>query len=340
MLATSAIAALWAGSAIAAKTDRVILRNGDHITGEVKGLSSGKLDYSTDDAGRLSIEWEKVAQVTSPNQFRIELVTGIRHFGRLGASNLDGFIAVYGVRADTLRIEDVVGITPISASFVERLQSYLDVGFTIAKANQATTFSLSGAVAYRGTAYGSQLKFDSYAQGQESVPTTARNSARQTFSWYLSSHWSAAALAQLEQNDELDLDHRFTGGGVMTRVLAHTNRMELTAGAGVVGIQERFSEAAGGESSTGIEGLLALDWSAFRFDSPKLDFSLAFALFPSLSQSGRVRGQGEVRLKYELFKDFHTGILFSDTFDNSPPDESVTKNDYVTTLTIGWSYRR
>ena len=35
-------------------------------------LSRGKLDYSTDDAGRLSIEWTKVAKVTSPNSFHIE----------------------------------------------------------------------------------------------------------------------------------------------------------------------------------------------------------------------------------------------------------------------------
>jgi hypothetical protein len=339
-LALGAALAFGPGLAFAAKTDVVVLRNGDRITGEVKGLTAGKLDYSTDDAGRLSIEWEKVARVTSPQQFQVELGTGARYFGRLGVSNRDGFLVVLYSGVDTLRIESVVEISAINAGFLQRVQSYLDVGFTVAKANQATTFSLSGAAEYRGPAIGAEFKYDSYAQGQESVPTTTRNTARQAVSWYLPRRWSAVAIAQLEQNDELDLDHRFTGGGAMNRVLGRSNQMEFTAGAGLVATQEQFSSAAGSASNTSIEGLLVLNWSAFRFDSPKLDFSTSIALFPSLSQAGRVRGQTEVRLKYELFKDFFAGILFTDTFDSSPPDENTTKNDYVSTLTIGWSYRR
>jgi hypothetical protein len=335
-----AAAALRPGVAFAEKTDIVILRNGDRITGEVKGLAGGKLDYSTDDVGRLSIEWEKVARMTSPQQFQVELGTGVKYFGRLGVSNRDGFLVVLYSGVDTLRIESVVEISPINAGFLQRVTSYLDVGFTLAKANQATTFSLSGSADYRGPAIGGQFKYDSYAQGQETVPTTTRNSVRQTVSWYLPHRWSAVAIAQVEQNEELDLDHRFTGGGAMNRVLSRSNQMELTAGAGLVATQEQFSSEAGSTANTSIEGLVAMNWSAFRFDSPKLDFNTSIGLFPSLTQGGRVRGQTEVRLKYEVFRDFFAGILFSDTFDSRPPDENSTKNDYVTTLTIGWSYRR
>jgi len=341
-LALALAAAATCGSpALAAKTDRLVMRNGDHITGEVKGLAYGKLDYSTDDAGRLSIEWEKVARLTSPFEFQIELGSGVRYFGRLADTGRDGFLVIQKApRTDTLRISDVVVISPISAGFLQRLQSYLDVGLTVAKANQATTFSLSGAAEYRGPSFGSQFKFDSYAQGQESVPTTTRNSARQSFSWYLARRWSAVGIVQLEQNDELDLDHRFTGGGAMSRVLAKSNRSELSVGAGLVGTQEQFSAAGGTTSNSSLEGLLALNSSAFRFDSPKLDFSFSLALFPSITDAGRVRGQGELRLKYELFSDFNAGILFTDTFDSRPPEAGVSKNDYVTTFTIGWSYRR
>jgi uncharacterized protein DUF481 len=339
-IALGVTAACRPGRASAEKTDLVILRNGDRITGEIKALAHGKLDYNTDDAGRLSIEWDKVARITSPHQFEFLLGSGIKYFGRPGIPNRDGVVVVLARAADTLSIPSVVEISPINAAFLERLQSYLDVGLTVAKANQATTFSLSGAADYRGPQLGSQLKFDSYAQGQESVPTTTRNSLRQSFSWYLPSRWSAVGLLQLEQNDELDLDHRFTGGGAMSRALAHTNRMEFSVGGGLVGTQEQFSASTGNTSDTSLEGLLAANWSAFRFDSPKLDFSLSAAFFPSLSQAGRIRGQTEFRLKYELFKDFNAGILFTDTFDSRPPNETASKNDYVTTLTIGWSYRR
>jgi putative salt-induced outer membrane protein YdiY len=186
---------------------------------------------------------------------------------------------------------------------------------------------------------GTQLKVDSYVQGQESVPTTTRNSARQSFSWYLPDRWSVVGIFQAEQNDELDLDHRYSGGGGMSRVLHQTNQMELSTGAGLVVTEEKFSSETGATSETSIEGLLAADWSAFRFDSPKLDFSTTLTLYPSISDAGRLRGQFDLRVKYELFPDFNVGALLTDTFDSRPP-EGASKNDYVTTLTIGWSYRR
>lgn len=325
--------------ALGAKTDILVLRNGDRITGEVKGLGRGKLDYSTDDAGRLSVEWEKVARLTSANSFDIEDSFGRRYFGRLVPSARDGYVVFQNGGADTLSVMSVIGISPINARFVERLSAYLDLGFSLAKANQATTFSVSGKANYRGPTMGSQFALDSYAQGQETVPTTTRNTLRQSVSWYLQRRWSATALVQLEQNEELDLDYRVTGGGAVDHVLRHTNEMELSLGAGLVGTQEQFSSGTRSEKSTSLEGLLTADWDAYHFDSPKLDFNTSVALFPSISQAGRVRGQGEFRLVYEVFKDFNTGIRFTDTFDSRPP-EGATKNDYVTEFTIGWSYRR
>jgi hypothetical protein len=281
-----------------------------------------------------------LARVTSPNPVNLEVESGRRYLGFLATPAQDGLVVVQGTRTDTLKLGSVIEITPISASFVERVTAYLDIGFTLAKANQATTFSLSGKTDYQGPTIGAEISFDSYAQGQESVATTTRNTIRQSVSWYLGQKWSAIGLAQQEQNDELDLDHRITAGGAMERQLGHTNQYELSTGAGIVGTQEKFTSTTGTSSGTNLEGLLSLSWDAFRFDSPKLDFGVRLAAFPSLSESGRVRGQADIRLEYELFKDFNTGIRFSDTFDSRPPQETATKNDYVTTLTIGWSYRR
>lgn len=73
MLLLTAVLAL---PATAAKTDVIVLDNGDRITGEIKGMSRGKIDYSTDDAGRLSVEWTKVAQVTSDHAFEVEMSSG------------------------------------------------------------------------------------------------------------------------------------------------------------------------------------------------------------------------------------------------------------------------
>lgn len=55
--------------AFAAKTDIVILQNGDRTTGEIKELKFGKLKYGTDNAGTISFEWDKIAYLKSVNQY-------------------------------------------------------------------------------------------------------------------------------------------------------------------------------------------------------------------------------------------------------------------------------
>ncbi len=335
----------WPAVCHAEKTDTVILKNGDKITGEVKSLSRGKLDYSTDDAGRLAIEWVKIARITSPHSFEVEMSSGAKYFGRLGAVGRDGILAVEGWRADTLVISSVVRVNAIDAKLFQRMKAYLDVGFTFAKANQATTFNTAGEAAYRGTKFGGTLAFESYAQGQESTPTTSRNTISLQATRFLPKRWSAIALAQTEQNDELDLDYRVTVAAVAGRVLVQSNSSDVGVGGGLAVTREQFKPGDGDtlgpeDPETNLEGLVAASWDAFRFDSPKLDFSTTLYLYPSISTPGRVRGQFSTRLKYELFADFNAGISLTDTFDSRPPDETATKNDYIMSFTIGWSYRR
>jgi hypothetical protein len=330
---------------LAEKTDTVILKNGDKITGEVKSLSRGKLDYSTDDAGRLAIEWIKVARMSSPHSFEVEMASGAKYFGRLGVTERDGILAVEDGQVDTLAIPSVVRINALDAEFFQRVKAYLDLGFTFAKANRATTFNTAGEAAYRGDRYGTTLSFESYAQGQESSPTTARNSLGLQAQRFLPKRWSAIVLGRAEQNDELDLDYRVTGAAVLGRVLVQSNSSDLGVGGGLAVTREQFLPSEGDsvaplDPSTNLEGMLAARWDAYRFDSPKLDFSTTLYLYPSISTPGRVRGEFSMRLKYELFADFNVGINLTDTFDSRPPNDNATKNDYITSFTVGWSYRR
>ena len=49
----------------APKTDILIFVNGDRLTGEVKGLAHGKLQFNTDATNTIAIEWDKVASLES-----------------------------------------------------------------------------------------------------------------------------------------------------------------------------------------------------------------------------------------------------------------------------------
>ena len=78
-------AMLWLpGAALArAKTDLVFIGKADRITGEIKQLSRGILQLSTDNIGTVNIEWEDVDSLSSVYQFRVEDQFGRKYFGAI-----------------------------------------------------------------------------------------------------------------------------------------------------------------------------------------------------------------------------------------------------------------
>jgi len=343
-----AVLLLLAGAtrtALAQRTDVVVLRNGDRITGEVMGMSRGMLDYKTDDVGRLSIEWDKVAQLTSERRFEVTLSSGEKYYGRFTAPAVDGTVVVDGARQDTLYVVRVAVIAPFGAGILARSRAYLDVGFTFAKANRATTLSASGEVDYRGPRFGAKVGYEGYAQGQDSVQATTRNTGFLQGARFLPNRWSVLLLTRVEQNDELGLDLRLSAGGASARTLANSLHHAVAVAAGAVVTRERFEAAEGSVDSVGatvnnLEALLSGTWQAFRYDRPRLDVQTTLQVYPSLSDLGRLRGEFAVRVTYELLRNFNVGLRFTDNFDTSPPEAGASTNDFVTSLTIGWTYRR
>jgi len=322
----------------AQKTDVVVLRNGDRITGEVKGVSRGTLDYSTDDAGRISIEWDKVIRLASRDFFEVELKSGRKLFGSLPDAGKDGDLAISGASVNMVSIDEVVGMTPIKGGFWRRLRGNLDVGLTYAKARHNLQLTSSGELRYRGTSIETDLNFNTYLQGQDNATSVTRNSVGAGVQWFVAPRWSVGALGQVQQNDELNLALRTTLGAVAMRTLVQNNHMEFRVPAGLVLNRERFY---GSDSITvSVEALLGAQLLAFRFDSPKLDFSGSAYGYPSLTESGRFRVQLDSKVKYEVLKDFYLGFQLTDSYDSKPPQEGASKNDFTTAFSVGWSFHQ
>src|SRR5208282_4549691 len=81
------LAALFAclcSPAQAKRKDVVIMNNGDHFTGEVKGLQNGLLYVETDYvSGKIGLDWNQVQSVESTASYRIILNNGRRLEGNI-----------------------------------------------------------------------------------------------------------------------------------------------------------------------------------------------------------------------------------------------------------------
>ncbi|MEE8520837.1 MAG: DUF481 domain-containing protein [Gemmatimonadota bacterium] len=320
----------------AQKTDTVALRNGDVVTGEIKRLSRGKLEYSTDDMGTVYIKWERVRLITSNQILEVEVRSGRKYFGTLELGADSGLVVVDALtRKDTLNIASVVLITPIKATFVERLKAYIDLGFTLTKANDQVELTTSGEVRYRGRKWGDRLAFSSYFRNQTGA-STSRNSLQLDVGRFFARKWTAVGFTQWQQNDEISLDLRTTLGAGADRNLIHTNHVDLALIGGLLGAREQYQNDTTATYSVEAQAVVRIE--AFRFDDPEIDLSAKLAAYPSLTDLGRVRSQLEARIRFEVIKKLFLGLNGFVYYDTRPPSEGVDKEDYAVTLTVGWSY--
>jgi hypothetical protein len=322
----------------AQKTDVLILYRGDVITGEVKELNRGKLSYKTDDMGTLSIEWDKVAHLTSTHYFDVENRYGRRYFGRLAPSDEPGELLV--TLSDTVRVRmlDIVAISRIQASFWSRLDGYVNVGLNFQKANKNQQLNGSGEVKYRGEKWASRLKGSTYFQRQQEVEGTSRNQIELQGERLFGNHWSALTFASLEQNQQLGLELRKTFGLGGARMVIRTNRMTFGLASSLAYAREDY---AGDQGATNTVQLpVGADFEFFVFDSPKTDLASDVTVTPILNDLGRWRIDFNARLSYELISDFTIGFQFFDNFDSRPPGTTAdtNTNDYGLTFSLGYTF--
>jgi hypothetical protein len=342
ILVLAALAGL-PGLLAAQKADTLLLNNGDRIIGEVSTLANGLLEYKTDNIGTIKVKWNRVVQLTSRLSFEVELRGGQRFFGTLAHSDSLGTLVVaLDGAVSLLPLADVVALTRIKQTSVfNRIDGYLDLGFTYAQSNR--TFQLTSGLeaAYLLQDWGVYLKGDLFTQSQNGAKPTRRWSLQPGVQRELPKRWLLYSLAQFQQNQELDLNLRVLispGGG---RVLFRTNTNEAKVFVGVAGQREwyRDTAVAGGErTSSSLEGSLTGSYHAYRYDRPELDLSANLQLYPSISEAGRLRAEADMRARYELLKDFFLTLSFLESYDNRPPSPDTPTSDLTTTLSLSWKF--
>lgn len=320
------------GVASGQKTDTVWIRNGDRITGEVKSLSQGLLKHSTDDLGTISIEWDKVARISTTTVLEVQLSSGRKFYGPLGSGPTGSLV----LGADTLPLAETVAMVPIEDQLLSRLSGYLDLGFSYQKAHKTAQLTSGARVVYRAPKVETTLELTTFLEDRDDAAKTSRFTGSLTERLFPANRWSAGVVLGYDRNDELDLAGRARLVGFGTRTLSQSNNAELRASGGLVLIREQYFSTD--STISGVEGLLATSFRAFRYDQPKLDAYLTVQAFPSLSIQGRVRVQADLRLSYELVEDFMLTATVFDSYDSKPQAVGAEKNDFGTTLAITWTF--
>lgn len=331
VLSTTAVAA--------PKTDILVFQNGDRLTGEVKGLERGKLSFNTDATGTISIEWDKVASVQSEQYLEVELSDGRRHFGRASQAQAEGTLKLRVGSGSNLRevpLVEVIRIAPIEQGrFVDRLDGYVTAGYDYTKANDLQQFTFTGGLSSRNEKRQWSLDGSTTLISQTGKDDTSRYDVGALNRRFLADRWFWQGFGSFAGNDELGLDLRTTLGAAFGRFLRQDQKSDWAAYAGLAVTHENFSEQPTNES---VEGVLGTQYWYFRYDSPEASFDATLNLYPSLTESGRVRSEGRLRARYEIVSDLFFEASFYGSYDSEPGEGAESKSDYGVTTSLGYSF--
>jgi len=322
---------------IAQKTDVVILANGDHITGEIRKLKYGLLTFKTDDAGTPEIKWEYIDRLTSIHVFEVELIDGRQYFGSIPDPEDDRILVV---QSENFRFEfnmdSVVTIMPIKNRFWKRFEGSVSLGASYSKASTVGQINYNLDVTHTTKKTLTKLTWDGNFSAQEDKDNTKRQDLNLTPNWNLGNRWFVSTQVGAEQNSEQGLDLRLYIGAGMGRNILQTNRNNLLGIAGLMTTREWDADSA---VTTNLEGYFYLDYSIFKYDTPKTDFKTNIGLFPGITDWGRIRLQFNFNVSQEIVKDFTFDINFYDSYDNKPSGGG-SKNDWGVTFGIGYSFNK
>ncbi len=323
-------------AARAEKTDIVYLHNGDRITGEVKNLLRGKLEFSTDHMGTIHIEWDDIREIVSNTSQALELSNGQRFYGPLVKAENPDIVAVNTAEGQVgLNTLDVISMYPVEASFWERLDLSVSLGFSWDKGSNVGKYNLGADAVYRLPESITRLSLSSEITTQDNENDTTRSNFTANHMVVGKSKRFWTYFGGLEHNDELGIDLRALAGAGYGWVPIRSQRNWFSLAAGLDVNNENPIE---GDSQTNLEAAGMLLYEYYKYATPERSFKVNFYVFPSLTDLGRWRASFSTDFNLEFFEDLFWKLSFYANYDSQPVSLQASSSDYGIVSSLAYKF--
>jgi hypothetical protein len=356
-----------------AKVDVITVTNGDQITGAVSAMSAGKLSVSTDYAGTINIKWREVQQIESRYMYEVRLDDGERVYGRWVANDIPNELTFRSSGVERqLDIDDIVEVRSIEEELSDKLDLQLSSTIYADPNNQTLVLSAKGTYDVRGGRTGFSARIDDSKTTSEDDENRVKQTSNASNFTFYREFWRDRGTAQsfrvlnavYSSNDELGVAHRASLGFGLGRYLINDLGHELAVSMGVQGVQERRGSCDDQTAGKKIDATLAdpdpetvveetqletcndtelfvnMNWHLYSFQDLDMDISVIGNAYPSLSDSGRIRGDLNVLVNWELFDSFFWSVNARTEIDSASDRDniSLSNSDFTISTGVTWKY--
>lgn len=326
---------LFVFSVKAEKTDIVILKNGDRITGEIKELKKGKLKYSTDDISTIYIEWDNISELYSPSTFEFFTSAGEKFFGSIGWAKPEYFRIVGPATSILTPLDSVVLIYPIKNGFWKRLDGSVNIGASYTKASEIGQANMDFKILYRNKKSQNELKYSNILTYQNGQTESTKQDALYSYGRLVKKKrfWSTGLSWQ--QNSQLGILSRTAINGQIGKILSVSNKNTFQTS---IGLLVNSEVSYDDKTNQNVEGLLKVSYEFFSFDDPKLTIHTHYYLYPSLTIAGRVRQDFNTEFQWKFFSDFTISFQIYVNTDSKPITLGASNLDWGVVTSLGYTF--
>lgn len=324
-------------------TDVIIMKNGDRLTGEIKGLKGDVLEVSLPYVdGNLSVQWSKVERLQSNQLFLVQTKDGAIHTGTLDTlgSSAGGPLTIQ-IWTDSLKVAvekaEVVRVEETASRFYRRLSGDLNLGANYSKGNNSTQYNFGSSLEYLRQRWGLEASFDSSLSNSSGADVSTRNQLRlKEWTRVRRTNWYYSGFGGLLHSAVQGIDLQTTFGGGIGRFFKNTNRTRVSVLGGIAWSSTAYHAGSVPVARQEVYGgVIASELKVFFFKRTNL--SLNASLVPAISDPGRVRFDTDASYYLKLFKNLNWNLSFYGNWDTRPP-ANFSGSDYGYSLGLKWTF--
>ena len=326
------------------KTDVLVMKNGDRMTCQIKGLDAGVLYVSFDYIdGTASVEWSKVARLESNQLFIVKTEDGSVYSGKLKTAESSAGepvkIEVFDPPQPAVALESpkVVSIVETSEKFWRRFSGQVSLGVIYSKGNQSTQYTFGSQTAYLRERWSAAENFSSTLSSSTNASASTRNSldliGTRMLPW---NKYFYSGLGGFLQSSAQGITLQSSIGGGVGRYLKNTNRSKISVLGGLSwqGTSYHPSVVPVGKQNL-LAAMIVGDINLFRFSKTNLDINTS--VFPALSEPGRIRINTNGTYYIKLISNLSWNMSFYEDWDNRPPP-GFSGSDYGASAGLSWTF--
>jgi putative salt-induced outer membrane protein YdiY len=321
--------------------DLIIMKNGDHLTGEIKRLEQGVLYVATDYfSGNVGVDWLQVVKVESTANYQIVLSDGKRLTGKISkrevqsAEELDFKVSAPSGEAP-VSSSNVVQIDSQKPNFWRQLQGSIDLGYNYTSGNSQSSLSTSANAQYVAPRWSAGGSYNASYSGQSGGSSTNLFQVQATGERFLNRNSYLIGLSDFLHSSQQDLVLRTTLGAAYGRYFIRNNQNEFRWLVGGDYTRASYQSGLAQPVQQNGELLLGTEYRLFQFD--RYSFQSQLLLFPGLSDLGRIRMTANGTFNVKLSNNFHFDVSLWDNFDSRPP-LNAKKNALGLSTGLGWTF--